>query len=286
MVHRPPAWASNVGPQSPPILHLNKLSGSSGSCESWRLLSAKDCGKEEHNSVRRRHLGKCGIQMYPAELIMLFREVAAWAQRLEEIRGQLREGQAQSRPFYESHWWLVLPACVSQEGQGDPAGMLTSIPDLPCPRTKLSCCCCLVIQSCPTLSDPMPCSTPGFPVFHYFPEFAQTHVHWIGDAIQPSHPLSSPSLPAFNLSQHQCLSPVIWFFALGSQRIGTSASATVLPMNIQGWFPLGWTGLISLQSKGVSRVFSNTTVQNHRFFSTQTSLWSNSHIHTWLLEKP
>ena len=69
------------------------------------------------------------------------------------------------------------------------------------------------------------------------------------------------------------------------QSIGASASASLLPMNIQDWFPLGWTGCISLQSKGLSRVFSNTTVQKHQFFSTQHSLWFNSHIHTWLLEK-
>ena len=69
-------------------------------------------------------------------------------------------------------------------------------------------------------------------------------------------------------------------------KYGASASASVLPMNIQDWFPLGWIGWISLQSKGLSRVFSNTTVQKHQFFSVQPSLWSKSHIHTWLLEKP
>ena len=69
-------------------------------------------------------------------------------------------------------------------------------------------------------------------------------------------------------------------------RIEVSASASVLSMNIQDWFPLGWTGWISLQSKGLSRVFSNTIVQKHQFFNTQLSLWSNSHIHTWILEKP
>jgi len=79
--------------------------------------------------------------------------------------------------------------------------------------------------------------------------------------------------------------PVSQFFASGGQIIGVSASASVLPMNIQDWFPLGWTGWISLQSKGLSRLFSNTTVQKHQFFSTQLSLWSNSHIHKWLLEK-
>ena len=76
------------------------------------------------------------------------------------------------------------------------------------------------------------------------------------------------------------------FFTLGSQSIGVPASASILPMNIQDWFPSGWTGWISLQSKGLSRVFSNITVQKHQFFSAQLSLWSNSHILTWPLEKP
>ena len=80
--------------------------------------------------------------------------------------------------------------------------------------------------------------------------------------------------------------PMNWLFTSGGQRIGASASASVLPTNIQDWFPLGWTGLISLLSKGLSRVFSNTTVQKHQFFGAQLSLLSNSHIHTWLLEKP
>ena len=79
--------------------------------------------------------------------------------------------------------------------------------------------------------------------------------------------------------------PMSQLFESGGQSIGVSASASVLPMNIEDWFPLGWTGLISLWSKGLSRVFSNTTVQKHQFFSLQLSLTSNSHIHTWLLEK-
>ena len=100
--------------------------------------------------------------------------------------------------------------------------------------------------SCSVLSvcDPMDCSPPGLPVNHQFLEFTQIHVHWVGDAIQPSQPLSSPS-PAFNLSQHQGLFQ--WVFASSSQ--SSVASASVLPMNIQDWFPLGWTGWISLQSK-------------------------------------
>ena len=80
--------------------------------------------------------------------------------------------------------------------------------------------------------------------------------------------------------------PMSWFFTSGCQNIGASASASVLPMNIQGWFPLRLTGLISLLSKGLSRDFSNTTVWKHQFFSVQPSLWSNSHVYTWLLEKP
>ena len=80
--------------------------------------------------------------------------------------------------------------------------------------------------------------------------------------------------------------PISQFFTSGGQSIGVSASASVLQMNIQDWFPLGLTGWISLPSKGLSRVFSNTTVQKHQFFHAHLSLWSNSHIHTWLLEKP
>ena len=80
--------------------------------------------------------------------------------------------------------------------------------------------------------------------------------------------------------------PMSQFFASGGQNIRVSASASVLSMNIQEWFPLGWTGLISLQSKGLSRIFSNTTVQKHWSFGIHSSLCFNSHIHTWLLEKP
>ena len=80
--------------------------------------------------------------------------------------------------------------------------------------------------------------------------------------------------------------PMSQFFASGGQSIGASASTSVLPVNVQDWFPLGWIGCISLQSKGLARVFSNTTVQKHQFFDAQFSSWSNSHILTWLLKKP
>ena len=139
-----------------------------------------------------------------------------------------------------------------------------------------------VAQSCPTLWDPMDCSMPGLPVHHQLPEATQTHVHHISDAIQLSHSLSS-SPPTFNLSWHQDL----FHWVSSSHHVAkVLATASVFPMNSQDWFPLEFTGWISLQSKGLSRVFANTTVQKHQFFGSQFSLQSNSHIHTWLLEKP
>ena len=117
---------------------------------------------------------------------------------------------------------------------------------------------------------------PAFPILHYLPEFAQTHVHWVNDAIQPSHPLLPISPPALNLSQHQGLFQWVDSASCG-QSIGASASASVFSTNNQDWFPLGLTDLISLLSKGHSRVFSSTTVQKHQFFNTQSFLWS---IHT------
>ena len=135
------------------------------------------------------------------------------------------------------------------------------------------------------LCNPMNCSTPGLPVHHQLLQFTQTHVHRVGDAIQPSHPLSSPS-PAPSPSQRQCLFKWISSSHEVIKVLGVSASATVLPMNTQDWSPLGGTGWISLQSKGLSRVFSNNTVQKHQFFGAQLSSQPNSHIHTWPLEKP
>ena len=128
-----------------------------------------------------------------------------------------------------------------------------------------------VAQSCPTLCNPMNSSMPGLTVHHQHPESTQTHVHWVGDTIQPSHPLSSPSPPALNLFQHQGLFQWV-SSSSGGQSIGVSALTSVLPVNTQYWSPLGWIGWISLQSKGLSRVFSNTTIQKHQFFSTQPSL--------------
>ena len=99
------------------------------------------------------------------------------------------------------------------------------------------------------LCDPMDCSAPGFPVHHQIPELAQTHVHSVGDAIQPSRPLLSPSPPAFQSFPASGSFPMSQLFASGGQSIGASASTLVLPMNIQGWFPLGLSGLFSLLFK-------------------------------------
>ena len=128
-----------------------------------------------------------------------------------------------------------------------------------------------VAQSSPILGNPMDCSTPGFPVHHQLPELIQIHVHWVGDAIKPSHPLSLLLLPP-SIFLASGSFPMSQFFESGGQSIGVSGSASVLPMNIQDWFLLGWTGWISLQSKGLSTVFSNTTVQKHQFFGAQLSL--------------
>ena len=142
-----------------------------------------------------------------------------------------------------------------------------------------------VAQSYRILCDSINCSKPGLTVHHQLPEFTQTHVHQVRDAIQPSHlchpllllPQSLPASESFPMSQ---------LFAWGGQSTGVSALASFLPKKSQDWSPLEWTCWISLQSKGLSRVFSNTTLQKHQFFSTQLSSQSNSHIHTWPLEKP
>ena len=142
-----------------------------------------------------------------------------------------------------------------------------------------------VAQSCPTLRPhglqharpPCPWPTPRvysnpYPLSGWWHPTISSSVVPFSSCLQ-----SFPASGSFPMTQ---------LFASYGQSTGVSATASVLPMNIQDWFPLGWTGWISLQSKGPSRVFSNTTVQKHQFFSTQLSLWSNSHIHTWLLEKP
>ena len=148
------------------------------------------------------------------------------------------------------------------------------------------CFCCSVSQSDPTLFNPMDCSTPGFPYPSPSPRACSSSCPsswWCHPTISssvvpfPSCLQSFPASGSFPLSQ---------FFRSGDQSIGVSASVSVPPMNILDWFPFRWTGWISLQSKGLSRVFSNTSVQKHQFSGVQPSLWSNSHTHTWLQENP
>ena len=143
-----------------------------------------------------------------------------------------------------------------------------------------------VTQLCPTLCNPMNRSTPGLRVHHQLPRVYPNPCplsQWCHPAISSpvvpfsSCPQSFPALGSFPMSQ---------LFESGGQSIGVSASTSVLPMNTQDSSPLGWTGCISLQFKGLSRVFSNTTVQKHQFFGAQFFSPSNSHIQTWLLEKP
>ena len=154
-------------------------------------------------------------------------------------------------------WWAALPHLFSSSVMSDSVTHRLQHTRHPCPSLSLGVCsnfsilCPLSWWCHPTIS------------------FSVTTFS--------SCPQSFPESESFTMS---------WLFVSGVQVIGASASASVLPMDIQGWFPLGSTGLISLLSKGLSRGFSSSTVWNHQFFGTQPSLWSNSHIRTWLLEKP
>jgi len=144
----------------------------------------------------------------------------------------------------------------------------------------------LLLVNCLVLSNSMkphrqqnarlPCPSPS-------PEFAPIHINWVNDAIQTSHPLLSPSPLSLSLLPSESF-PMSRLFTLGGQSIRVSASASVLPMNTQDWFPLGLTGLISSLSKGLSSLLQHHSLR-HQFFHAQPSLWSNSHIHTCLLKK-
>ena len=135
-------------------------------------------------------------------------------------------------------------------------------------------------------ATPMDCSMPGFPVHQQLPELAQTHVHRVGDAIQPSHSLLSPSPPAFNISQHQRL----FKWASSSHQVAKVLEFQFQHQSFQWLFRTDFLqdGLVwsPCSPRDSLRVFSNTTVQKHQFFGTHLSLQSNTHIHTWLMEKP
>ena len=135
----------------------------------------------------------------------------------------------------------------------------------------------LSAKSSLTLCDSMDCTMTGSTVFHCLLEFAQIHVHWVGES---SFSFCFQSLPASGSF------PMSWLFASGGQSI-RGFSFSISPSNgYSCWFPVGLTGLNSLQSKGLTRVFSSTTIWKHQFFGAQPSLWSSSHICTWLLERP
>ena len=138
----------------------------------------------------------------------------------------------------------------------------------------------IVVQSCLTICNPMNCSMPGFLSFTI--SLSLIKLMSIESVTLSNHFIlcTTPTASCPYPFAASASFPVSQLFALGSQSIGASASASVLPMNIQGRFPLGLIGLIFFQSKGLSKVFSSTTVQKHQFFSAQPSLWSNSHIHT------
>ena len=160
---------------------------------------------------------------------------------------------------------------------------------------EINCCCCSVALSCPTLCDPMDCSTSSFPVFHYLPEFAQTHVHWVSEVIQPSHPLPLPSPLALNLSQHH--SPFQW--------VGSSHQvAKVLDIYHQSFqwifrvdflsselalcirWPEYWSFSFSISPSSEYSGLISFRIDWFYQFGAQPSLWSSSHICTWLLKKP
>ena len=145
-------------------------------------------------------------------------------------------------------------------------------------------CCCSVTKLCLAPYNPMDCNVPGFPVLYCLPVCSDSC-----PVSQWCYPTTSSSVALFSSCPQSFPAsasfPFSWFFASGGQSTVASASTSVLPMNIQGWLLLGLTGLISLLSTGLSRVFSSTTIQKHQFFGVQPSSWSNSHICTWLLEK-
>ena len=141
---------------------------------------------------------------------------------------------------------------------------------------------CSVTQLCPTLCDPMDCSTPGFPVLHHLLDPAQTHVHWVGNAIQPSCPLLPPFPPAFRLSQYQGLFQWVSF----SHQVAKVLELQIQYQSFQWIFRVNFLEVWLVWSPCYQRVFFNTTVWKQQFFGAQPSLWSNPHIHTWLLKKP
>ena len=146
-----------------------------------------------------------------------------------------------------------------------------SMQTLSCGGWDLVPCCCSVTQSCPALCNPRDCSTPGFPGLHHLPELAQTHIHWVGDAMQPSHPLSPPSPPIINLSQHQGL----FQWVSSSHQVDKVLELQLQHQSFQWTFRTDflYDGLVgSPCCPRDSQLFSKTTVQKHQFLGAQLSL--------------
>ena len=186
--------------------------------------------------------------------------------------------------------WKLVYQCneesvFDKKDEDVPQEMMSALPAFCLFYSQLCCCFCSLTKSCLILCDPRDCSMARLPCPSPSPGVCSNSC--------PSswwcHPtISSSAVPFSSCPQSFPASvpfPISQFFTSGGQSIGVSASTSVLPMNTKDWSPLGWTGWLSLQSKGLSRVFDNTTVQKHQFFGVQPSLWSKSRIHTWLLEK-
>ena len=167
---------------------------------------------------------------------------------------------------------MYCSSIVTCEVSGGKSFILDKCPqlDIPCSLTTIDVVQhSSVAQSCLILCNPIDCSTPSLSVHHQLPDFTQIHVHWVGDTIQPSYPLLSPS-PAFHLSQHQGLFQWVSSSHQEAKELEFQLQHQFFQW-MQGWCPLEWTGWISMQSKGLWRVFSNTIVQKHHFFSAQLS---------------
>ena len=231
---------------------------------SWGDSSGHPLGDRQvclHRESRSQPLGisqqqpQTMTQSFCARATSAFRATSVLFQR---ISGEEEEAGLALLSYLDLNWWTWVAH------------------RLVCARVCV-CCCCSVAQLCLTLCDPMGCSIPGLPVPHCLPEFAQVHVLCITDAIQPSHPLMPSSPSALSFFPASGSFPMSQLFTSDDQNTRVSASASVLPMNIQGWCPLRLTHWISLLSRGLLGVFSGIMVWRHQFFGALPSLWSSSH---------
>ena len=218
----------------------------------WEIVKDREVWRAAVHGVTKRHDWKTeqqqqipGLHLWVSDLRIYTSKQVHWCcwccwsgnctLRIIDLKEQRRGHQHRHPPGLLHVIFIPFEVCTDKTARGS-AGFvwwnhpLALIEVSPVSESSW---CLLFSHSVVSLCDPMDCSTPGFPLLHHLPGLAQTHVHWVSDAIQPSHPLTSPSPPAFNLSQHQGLFQC-QLFTSGGQSIG--ASASVFPMNIQGWF--------------------------------------------------